>query len=360
MIRKFNGIVKAITEDILSGAYVPLGPIPGERVLMERFGAARETVRKALDELERQGMIYRRPGRATVVSDHILGAKTKIGVMISGCTYTEIFRAVCDTVGRIAERDQVEVVIGDASRRDSDHSGDAAAKIANDMVRRGIRGVILQPLQFSRTADEINLELVRIFSSAGVKVVLIDCDVVRIPERSEYDVVGIDNVAAGRIAAEHAVAQGAKRIAFLARRGCADTVHERWIGVRGVSDRVAVEGRYLDSFSDYDHVRRTLAGMPSVDAIICQNDIAAMNVMTVLRMMGRRIPEDVMLIGFDDVVMAAKTRPGLTSVRQPCEDIAEQAYRRLLWRLDNPTRPPVRIQCREQLVVRASTERKWR
>lgn len=360
VIRKFSRIVNAITDDILSGRYIPLGAIPGERALMERFGAARETVRKALDELDRQGMIYRRPGRATIVSDRVVGARTKIGVMISGCMYTEIFRAVCDAVGRLADREHVQVVRGDASRRDYDQSGEMAYRVAKALVKSGIRGVILQPVQFSAAADEINRNLVRIFADAGVSVVLIDCDVVRMPSRGEFDLVGIDNFSAGRIAAEHVIAQGAERIAFLARRGCADTVHERWHGVRSVSDRVAVVGAYLDSFSDYEHVRSELLGLPSVDAVICQNDIAAMNVMTVLRQMGKRVPGDVMVMGFDDVVLASKAKPGLTSIHQPCDDIAEQAFRRLLARIENPLLQPVRIQCREKLVVRGSTERTWR
>ena len=360
MIGKYNRIVGAITDDILSGKYVPLGPIPSERALMEQFGAARETVRKALDILDAQGMIYRRPGRATVVADSVADAKARIGVMISGCMYTEIFRSVCEGIGKIAGREQVEVVFGDSSQADFDQSGAAAYKVAHELVDRRIKGVILQPVQFSSTAEEINRNLVDIFRTAGVEVVLIDCDIVRSPARGDFDLVGIDNYNAGRMAALHAVDRGAEKITFIARKGCADTVYERWHGVKSVSGRVPVEGLYLDSVSDYPLIRRELSRLGKIDTVICQNDIAAMNVCTVLKSMGLDVPSDVMLIGFDDVVMAAKLKPGLTTVHQPCDDIAEQAFYRLLARIANPGLHPVRILCRESLVIRGSTERLWR
>ena len=360
MLGKYNRIVGAITDNILSGKYVPLGPIPSERALMEQFGAARATVRKALEILDSQGMIYRSPGRATVVSGSVIGAKTRIGVMISGCMYTEIFRAVCNEIGKLAELERVEAVFGDSSRDDFDHSGAAAYKVAKELVEKKIKGVILQPVQFSRSADEINRNLVRIFRDAGIEVVLIDSDFLRSPGRGDLDLVGIDNFNAGRLAALHAVKRGAKKITFIARKGCADTVHERWHGVKSVSDRVPVEGLYLDSVSEYPQIRKALSRLQLIDTVICQNDIAAMNVCTVLKSMGLNVPSDVMLIGFDDVVMASKMSPGLTTVHQPCDDIAEQAFHRLLARIANPGLHPVRIQCRESLVVRGSTERLWR
>ena len=101
-LKKYEQIVKAITDGIVSGKYIPLGPIPSERALMMRFKTARDTVRKALSVLDAQRMIYRRPGRVTVVSDRVLKSRMKIGVMISGCTFTEIFRSICDAVKEFA------------------------------------------------------------------------------------------------------------------------------------------------------------------------------------------------------------------------------------------------------------------
>lgn len=359
-LKKYEQIVKAITDGIVSGKYIPLGPIPSERALMMRFKTARDTVRKALSVLDAQRMIYRRPGRVTVVSDRVLKSRMKIGVMISGCTFTEIFRSICDAVKEFAALECVEVVVGDASEVSVGLDSESAVlAVAERLVARGIRGVIFQPVQFSKTSDETNRRIVSVFREAGIEVVLVDCDVVRKPDRSCFDLVDIDNFNAGRIAVKHAIDRGARKVVFVARAWSANTVVERAKGVKSGADSAEVKVLTLESTSDYRMIESALKGVGVFDTVICQNDIAAMNVMAVLKRMGMNVPKDVMVIGFDDVVMAGRSIPGLTSVHQPCRDIAEQAFRRLLARIDNPSASPLHIHCGESLVVRGSTERDW-
>lgn len=359
-MEKYVQIANALTEGILTGKYVPLGPIPSERALMNNFGVARETVHKALNLLDSQRLIYRRPGRISVVSATAKSGKNKIGVMISGCMYTEIFRSICDSIRQLAEARSVDVVFGDASSCDFDGSGKTAFSVARKLIASGVRGVILQPVQFSAAADRINRRLVRMFRDADVEIVLVDCDVVRKPVRSGIDLVDIDNFNAGRIAASHIVSRGAKRIVVVARKDCANTVLERIKGIRSVADKAEVECLCLKSVSDCELIEKELSAVGGFDAVIAQNDIAAVNVMTALRNMGLHVPTDVMLVGFDDVVIASRLRPGLTSVHQPCDDIAAQSFSRLLARIEDPSLPPIHIHCHETLVVRGSTERKWR
>ena len=68
-----------------------------------------------------------------------------------------------------------------------------------------------------------------------------------------------------------------------------------------------------------------------------------------------RIPEDVMLAGFDDLVEAGRMKPALTSVRQPCFDLATTAFLTLLERMENPDLPPRQILLDTSLVVHEST-----
>jgi LacI family transcriptional regulator len=94
------------------------------------------------------------------------------------------------------------------------------------------------------------------------------------------------------------------------------------------------------------------------DAIVCSNDIAALNLSKTLAKLNVRIPEDIMLAGFDDVVEAARMNPPLTSIRQPCFDLATMAFRTLLERIDNPDLPPRQILLDTLLVVRESTSKR--
>lgn len=356
---KYARIVKVLSKEILAGKYPPLGPIPSERALMKRFEAARETVRKALDILDEQRMIYRRPGRISRVSKSAVD-NLKIGVMISGCTYTEIYRAISDRICELAKAKSIGVVLGDASHEEGIYNEAAITEVAQNLIDSGIKAVILHPVQFSTVSDEINRSLVKRFKDAGVQVVLVDCDIVRKPARSEIDLVDIDNFNAGRLAADHLVSRGAKNIIFLARVGCGNTVAERIKGAESVQDRAEMKAVYLQSVSDYDHIREVLASCGKFDAIIGQNDIAAMNAATVLKDMGLQVPTDVMLVGFDDVVMAAKAHPGLTSVHQPCDQIAEQAFNRAMERIKDPSLAPIHLHCGETLIVRGSTEKSWK
>ena len=77
-----------------------------------------------------------------------------------------------------------------------------------------------------------------------------------------------------------------------------------------------------------------------------------------LRALGRRIPEDILMAGFDNIQIAYVTTPSLTTVRQPCAEIAETAIKALAERIANPSLLPREIFLPASLVVRESTKRR--
>ena len=93
------------------------------------------------------------------------------------------------------------------------------------------------------------------------------------------------------------------------------------------------------------------------DAVICESDYVAAVLRNTLDKLGLSVPKDVMLAGFDDVRCAVTMFPPLTTVHQPCEDIALVAYRALRERMRDPSLPPRRILVPAPLVVRESTRR---
>ena len=93
------------------------------------------------------------------------------------------------------------------------------------------------------------------------------------------------------------------------------------------------------------------------DAVICESDYVAAVLRNTLDKLGLSVPKDVMLAGFDDVRCAVTMFPPLTTVHQPCEDIALVAYRALRERMRDPSLPPRRILVPAPLVVRESTHR---
>jgi DNA-binding LacI/PurR family transcriptional regulator len=101
-------------------------------------------------------------------------------------------------------------------------------------------------------------------------------------------------------------------------------------------------------------MRELLLRIEDVDGVFAANDLMAVGAIHVLRESGRRIPEDVAVIGFDDSSAAVAARPQLTTVRQPVEDMAAAMARLLLERLDSPRRQPQAVLFDPELIVRDS------
>jgi LacI family transcriptional regulator len=90
-------------------------------------------------------------------------------------------------------------------------------------------------------------------------------------------------------------------------------------------------------------------------AIFASNDVMAMGAMDAIRSRGLRIPEDVSILGFDDIPQAAVVRPALTTVRQPLEHMGRLATQMLIDKLKNPEKEIGRVELPAQLIVRDST-----
>src|SRR5262249_53195967 len=156
--------------------------------------------------------------------------------------------------------------------------------------------------------------------------------------RSEFDLVGIDNLAGGYILASHLLDQGCKKIRFVARPGSAETVDERISGARELLTR---RGVHLPSdwvmYGDPTDVQFLQKLVDSkADAFICANDETAALLLKGLTSQGVKVPDDVKIAGFDDVRYATLLSVPLTTVHQPCEDIGAAAVRAMVERIADP------------------------
>ncbi|UYM26240.1 substrate-binding domain-containing protein [Streptomyces albus] len=102
-------------------------------------------------------------------------------------------------------------------------------------------------------------------------------------------------------------------------------------------------------------MRSLLEREPGLDAVFAASDVMAAYALVELRRQGRRVPDDVALIGFDDSVIARHSNPPLTSVRQPVEAIGRTMARILLTEIDDPGQPRQHVVLPTELVVRESS-----
>ena len=348
---KAIALYNALLKEINSGKYQPLGAFPSEFALAKRFHVARGTVRSAKKMLEKTGLLCARRGSGTNVTG-CAEPHHSIGVLVSGCRYTEIFRCIGTAICSWAKNNGLRVLYGDASCLDAAKSMPRAMEFARQLVCAKVDGVVVQPLEFIPDAAEKNVRLMSLFDEAEIPAVLLDCGIVGPDGRSAYDRIGIDNYAAGYLVGRHLAECGAKCVLCCASPFSPESVRNRFAGVRAVLPSVhgleAAPG-------DYVRLRRALREHPETNAIVCQNDVYAVGVMASLRRMKKKVPDDVMVAGFDGLNLSRLCSPKLTTVSQPVDDIAALALDRLQRRMAGSSLPPVDINLRAPLVVQKST-----
>lgn len=355
--KTYVDISKVLASEIFGGKYAARGSFPSLTRIVSRFKVSRPTAVRVVDDLKRKGLVSIHPGSGTFVTRQAL--TRKIGILVPGARHSEFFPSVCREISRLAQQEGLTLVFGEIPSDDPEVRVKRAKKLARQFVDEGVSGVVLHPVEFLEDAERRNREILAIFDAAKVPVVLVDCDIVASPGRSEYDVAGIDNFSAGWRMAEHLVASGAKRLAFVRKPGCATSVQNRFNGMAGFV-RTVPGGRLSMlsvSPSDLAAVRSALSRRPRPDAIVCRNDHQAALLLHTLRKLGKRVPEDVLVMGCNDADYAAVLDPSLTTVSLPREDIARTAFDLLVGRMAEPTLPPRMCHLPAPLVVRESTQR---
>ena len=172
-----------------------------------------------------------------------------------------------------------------------------------------------------------------------------------------YCSVGVNNVAAGRRATEHLLDTGCRDILFIGPSNIpeADGRYDGYAQALAASDfrageAVACEARFLDG-SARDVVADLIAQHYRFDALFCASDVIAQGALSALCQAGLRVPEDVSVVGFDDVPVAVTL--GLTTLRQDRVAGARHMVDLLFRRMAGETAPPLRMAA--ELVVRHST-----
>ncbi len=102
-------------------------------------------------------------------------------------------------------------------------------------------------------------------------------------------------------------------------------------------------------------MERLLAARPDVDAVFCAADLMAAGALGVLQASGRLVPEDVAIVGYDDSPIALTTRPPLTSIRQPVEEMGRELVHLLAESMERRDRVPRQVILATELIRRASS-----
>ena len=175
----------------------------------------------------------------------------------------------------------------------------------------------------------------------------------------------LDHRQAARSALNHLLQLGHKDIAFMKGQSFSSDSEDRWQAICQVAEDLKIKIRPeltvqidIDDPTPqlgYPFAKQLLERKLPFTALFAYNDISALGAMRAFQEAGLRVPQDISVIGFDDIQGAAFSNPGLTTVRQPLADMGRLAAQTLLSRIEGATDCPAEIPIEPELVVRQST-----
>lgn len=352
---------------IVSGKWKDGDRLPSEPQLAEHLGISRTTVRIALQSAEVEGLIKRAAGRGTFVSyDPDSRASTRLIGYVTRNFHNDIHRVLLSSAETELRSAGYRVVFSNATNNVEE------VVVLKQLLEDGIMGLIVWP---NANPTEAQREVFLHMQTMGIPIVFVD----RFVRGIEADYVASDNYGGSLDLINHLVELGHERILYL-RSNIADLfpVDERQ---RGYEDALRAHGLpvyppvrinsphenvfhetdihdLLDgSSTDFiDQVISLLEGVyPRPTAIACVNDALAILTVRAVQQMGLRVPNDVSVVGFDDISLAAYMNIPLTTTRQDAHEIGRLAAQMLLDRLDAMIDPPRHVVVPTRLQIRSSS-----
>jgi DNA-binding LacI/PurR family transcriptional regulator len=353
---KYQQILEKIKADILTARYKPGEKLPSEAALVKRFKTSRITVGRALRELRQLGLIERRAGSGSYVELPRDDGGLLFGLLIPNLSDTEIFGPICQGMSEAPQIRKNALLWGNMTP-DHETRDQQAWELCLQYIAKRVAGVFFAPLERTAASEQTNHQILSTLERARIPVVLLDRCVLPYPRRSAHDLVSIDHRRAGYMITEHLIILGCRRIGFVAYSRSASTIEARIAGYR---DALFVAGLPVEA----DLIQRIgenplselklFVEKQKPDALVCANDRTAGQVMQSLIRLKYRIPDDIRIVGIDDVGYASLLPSPLTTVHQPCREIGVAAVAVMLERLGTPEMPVRDILLDCKLVIRES------
>lgn len=332
-VSKYQLVYKEMKEDIVSGRMAQGEKMPSELKLMERYGFSRQTVRKALEELERDGYVHKVQGSGSFVKNPYGGEKnSKTILFIALFAQHYFFSQYIGGVERVLKENGYGLSISISDNRAEDE-----AQCLQDAIEKGYAGILLLPAQSACIYSNL-------YIYKKIQRLRIPC--ITIGGRLAYagfPCVVMDDYEGGKMAAKYLISKGHCRIACIMNHkdysGCM-----RYAGYQAALEEAGIkEEPGWAQWYEYETLQELLNDerlmedcLSKVTAVFCFNDEMALGIIETLGKHGIRVPEEVSIIGCDDSYMCMFGQKKLTSVRQEPLELGARAANNLLQLIRNP------------------------
>jgi len=326
-------------------------PLPPEKALCAEFDVARGTLRQALQRLEEEGYLRREQGRGTFVEKaerRRASRRTRTHRLAFIVPYVRDSSVSTILIGfqEAAEQERCTVAFHHASN--DTRQQDA---LVSQLVAEKIDGIALYPVD-----SESSPALASLIRSR-FPIVLID----RYFKRVMSDYVGTDHFNGGLRVVHYLVDQGHQRIGFVTWRSPASSMEHRQLAyTQALRERgLAPDPGLICTVEGYPTIDLTpLKAYLSADsrpsAVFAANDQIAIALYRAAQAVGLRVPDDLSIVGFDNLDIAGQLEPPLTTMAQPFRQVGQEAARLLIRRLQGETTYFQHITLPPQLIVRGS------
>ncbi len=332
--------VPVTIRDVAKVAGVSTGTV--SNVLNRPDIVATHTRQRVLEAVDATGFI-----RNTQAYQLRGGRSHTVGVVVldvSNPFFTEMFRGA---ESRLQAEGYVLMLAS------TDDSMERETSFVRTMEEHRVEGVLITPAG----AD---LEGLAGLKTRGVPTVLLD----RKAAAEDFCSVTVDDVRGGELAARHLFEFGHRRVVFVNGPTTIRQCRDRRQGVRKAaravakSESVDVEEISVGALTvrhGEEAVERILEISPRPTAVMCANDLLALGVLRGLAARGVRVPDDLAVVGYDDLIFGSMLSPALTSVRQPAFELGAAAADLLLDEVRNPDHRHREVRFEPELVARASS-----
>ncbi len=353
----YTQLIAHFRERILDGSLPTGARLPTELELADRYKISRGTVRQAMGVLVNEGFLERVQGRGTFVralpaaqENQNKASEKRIGLLLS-YAFSELDLDILVGVEHAAKSRGYQV-----SFAYTEESAEQQTRDINWLRADHVLGLIIYPLS-NIDYDESIWGL----RAEGLPFVLVD----RYFPKLESDHVASDNVGGAYRATEHLIILGHRRIVFVYSHhgGLVTTsVRDRHEGYRKAlaAYGVAYDPSLVlqlphpskdDTHNPYEEILRR-PDHPT--AIFTTVDVEAVAFLRHAQALGLRIPEDIALVGFDNLRLTSQLHPPLTTVAQSCRDMGMRAANLLINRIEGQAGPPQHIELPTNLIIRES------
>ena len=330
-MQKYDSIVRDLKSKINRGKYKPQEKLPSENQLAAFYDVSRQTVRKALLQLEDEQLIYAIHGKGTFVKPRLFSPRNAKNIAVV-TTYKSnyIFPRVIQGISRVLQDAGYNVIL-----KTTNNSRTVEGEILEELLTGDLAGLIVEPAQSALSCK--HAALYQQMDVYGMPYVFIQGCFEEMMDRPR---VMLDDVEGGYRITKHLLDKGHKSIAGIFKiddyqgkmrhKGYAKALQEAGL----LYDPVKVIF-YHNQVKLSKPRTQVISMMSELDAVVCYNDEVAADVIRACKEKGRRVPEDIAVTGFDYSFIARNEE--ITTVNHPQEELGKTAAQLLLELLEKGT-----------------------